>query len=81
MPVLIEGVSVLIKKGSIYERYQGGYGRFVYDLQDQASLCESDQLVRIGFDTHELARQYLQLLVARGLKIMLLKNTRTSYSI
>lgn len=72
MPVLIEGVSVLIKKGSIYERYQGGYGRFVYDLQDQASLCESDHLVRIGFDTHELARQYLQLLVARGLKIMLL---------
>ena len=72
MPVLIEGISVILKKGAIHERYEGGYGRFIFDIQDQGSLCVSNQLVRVGFETHELARQYLQLLVTRGLKIMLL---------
>ena len=72
MPVLIEGVSVLLKKGAIHERYEGGYGRFIFDIQDQGGLCISDQLVRVGFDTHALAREYLQLLAIRGLKIMLL---------
>jgi len=72
MPVLIEGVSVLLKKGAIHERYVGGYGRFIFDIQDQGGLCVSDQLVRVGFDTHALAREYLQLLAIRGLKIMLL---------
>ena len=28
MPVLIEGVSVLLRKGSIHERYKGGMPNF-----------------------------------------------------
>lgn len=72
MPVLIEGVCVLLKKGSIIERYQGGYGQFLFDLHDQSKMSESNELISIAFDDHEEARCYLQFLVQRGLKIMLL---------
>ncbi|QWD63372.1 hypothetical protein [Polynucleobacter sp. MWH-UH2A] len=72
MPVLIEGVCVLLKKGSIIERYQGGYGQFQFDLHDHSKLSESDELISISFDHHEQAREYLKFLVQRGLKVMLL---------
>ncbi len=72
MPVLIEGVSVPLKKGSIMERYQGGYGQFLFDLHDQSKFSESNELINIGFNNHEEARGYLKFLVERGLKIMLL---------
>ena len=72
MPVLIEGVCVLLKKGSVIERYQGGYGQFIFDLHDQSKLCESDGLLNVSFDNHAAARKYLEFLVHRGLKIMLL---------
>ena len=72
MPVLIEGVCVLLKKGSVIERYQGGYGQFIFDLHDQSKLCESDGLLNVSFDNHAAARKYLEFLVHRGLKICLL---------
>ena len=71
MPVLIEGVCVLLKKGSVIERYQGGYGQFIFDLHDQSKLSESNDLISIGFNSHDEARNYLQFLAVRGLKIML----------
>ena len=71
MPVLIEGVCVLLKKGSVIERYQGGYGQFIFDLHDQSKLSESNDLISIGFNSHDEARNYLQFLAGRGLKIML----------
>ena len=71
MPVLIEGVSVLLKKGSIIERYQGGYGQFLFDLHDRSKYSESNELISISFNNHEEARVYLKFLVERGLKIML----------
>ena len=70
MPVLIEGVCVLLKKGSIIERYQGGYGQFIFDLQDQSKLIESNDLLSISFHHHQEARSYLQFISEKGLKIM-----------
>ena len=72
MPVLIEGVCVLLKKGSIIERYEGGYSQFIFDLHDRSKFSESNELISIGFSNHEEARSYLKFLVERGLKIMLL---------
>ena len=69
MPILIEGVCVLLKKGSVIERYQGGYGQFLFDLQDQNKLIESNELISIGFNNHEEARDYLQFIAQKGLKI------------
>jgi len=72
MPVLIEGVCVLLKKGSVVERYHGGYGQFLFDLHDRTKLCECNDLLSISFDSHDSARGYLKFLVERGLKIMLI---------
>jgi hypothetical protein len=70
MPVLIEGVCVLLKKGSVIERYQGGYGQFLFDLHDQSKLTESNQLLSMSFNNHEEARSYLQFIAQKGLKII-----------
>jgi hypothetical protein len=72
MPVLIEGVCVLLKKGSVLERYQGGYGQFLFDLHDQSKLIESNELLSISFNSHEEARNYLQFIAQQGLKIMMI---------
>jgi hypothetical protein len=72
MPVLIEGVCVLLKKGSVIERYQGGYGQFLFDLVDQSKLIESNELLSIGFNSHKEARGYLQFIAQKGLKVMLI---------
>ena len=70
MPVLIEGVCVLLKKGAIHQRYQGGYGQFIFDLVDQSKLWSSNELLSIRFDTHAEARQYLEFVAAKGLKVI-----------
>ena len=72
MPVLIEGVCVLLKKGSLIERYQGGYGQFLFDLHDQSKFIESNDLLSISFNNHQEARGYLQFIAERGLKIMMI---------
>ena len=72
MPVLIEGVCVLLKKGSVLERYLGGYGQFLFDLHDQSKLVESNELLSISFNSHEEARSYLQFIAQKGLKIMMI---------
>lgn len=72
MPVLIEGVCVLLKKGSVIERYQGGYGQFLFDLEDQSKLIESNELLSISFNKHQEARGYLQFIAQKGLKVMLI---------
>jgi hypothetical protein len=70
MPVLIEGVCVLLKKGAIHQRYQGGYGQFIFDLVDQSKLWSSNELLSIRFDDHAAARKYLAFVAAKGLKVI-----------
>ena len=72
MPVLIEGVSVLLRKGSIHERYQGGYGQFLFDLNGYVSFTASNQLLCIAYKNHDEARALLQMLASKGLKIALI---------
>jgi hypothetical protein len=72
MPVLIEGVSVVLRKGAIYERYQGGYGHFLYELNGHNSLTTCNQLMCIQFDNHEQARGYLKFLTEKGMRIGLM---------
>ena len=72
MPVLIEGVSVLLRKGSIHERYQGGYGQFLFDLNGYVSFTASNQLLCVAYKNHDEARALLQMLASKGLKIALI---------
>jgi len=72
MPVLIEGVSVLLRKGSIHERYEGGYAQFLFDLSDYVSLTTSNQLVCVQYKNHEEARALLHMLASKGMRIALI---------
>ena len=46
--VLVEGISVLVRKDSIREKMTGGEARFRL-LIPNATFCEDDQLTRVGF--------------------------------
>ena len=72
MPVLIEGVSVLLRKGPIHERYQGGYGQFLFDLNGYVSFTSSNQLLCVQYTNHDEARALLQMLASKGMKVALI---------
>lgn len=72
MPVLIEGVSVLLRKGSIHERYKGGYAQFLFDLNDYVSFTASNQLLCVSYKTHIEARALLKMLADNGLRVALI---------
>ena len=72
MPVLIEGVSVLLRKGSIHERYKGGYAQFLFDLNDYVSFTASNQLLCVAYKTHDEARALLKMLANKGMRVALI---------
>ena len=48
MAVLVEGISVLVRKDAIQDKMTGGDARFRL-LIPNATFCEDDQLARVGF--------------------------------
>ena len=72
MPVLIEGVSVLLRKGPIHERYQGGYAQFLFDLNGYVSFTACNQLLCVQYKNHEQARALLQMLASKGMRVALI---------
>jgi len=72
MPVLIEGVSVLLRKGSIHERYQGSYPQFLFDINDYVSFTACNQLLCVQYRDHEEARALLRMLANKGMRIALI---------
>ena len=48
MAVLVEGISVLVRKDSVRDKMIGGEARFRL-LIPNAMFCEDDQLARVGF--------------------------------
>ena len=78
MPVLIEGVSVLLRKGSIHERYKGGYAQFLFDLNDYVSFTASNQLLCVSYKTHDEARALLKMLADNGMRVALINEEDSS---
>jgi hypothetical protein len=78
MPVLIEGVSVLLRKGSIHERYKGGYAQFLFDLNDYVSFTASNQLLCVSYKTHLEARALLKMLADKGMRVALINEEDSS---
>jgi len=72
MPVLIEGVSVLLRKGPIHERYQGGYAQFLFDLNGYVSFTACNQLLCVQYKNHDEARALLQMLASKGMRVALI---------
>jgi len=48
MAVLVEGISVIIRRKAIEEKFPGGWEAFVEDVPNE-TLCADDELARVGF--------------------------------
>ena len=71
MAVLIEAISVVIKRSSIEKKFPGGWDAFVQEVPNQ-TLCTDGNLVRVGFMTPDDVRHYVKSLESNG--VFYLKN-------
>jgi hypothetical protein len=67
VPVLVEGLSVIVRLETIETRLAGGLEQF-RRLAPAATLCTDGELVRVGFETNEGMTVFLRVLVALGLR-------------
>jgi hypothetical protein len=67
--VLVEAISVIIRRSSIKNRYSGGWSSFVSSVPN-ATLCYDDTLVRIGFISPYEVREFIDGVSAKGLKFI-----------
>jgi hypothetical protein len=67
MSVLVEGISVIIKRKKIDEMFPGGWDAFVEDVPNQ-TLCADDELARVGFMAPDDMEGYVKYLENYGLR-------------
>ena len=48
MAVLIEGISVIVRRDAIESRYRSGWDGFVADVPS-ATFCADEEIARVGF--------------------------------
>jgi hypothetical protein len=65
MAVLVEGISVIIKRKKIEEKFSGGWEAFVRDVPN-STLCADDELARVGFMSPEDVEAYVKHLEKQG---------------
>jgi hypothetical protein len=66
MSVLVEAITLIVKKPAVHEKYQGGWEAFVTDVPN-GSLCADDALASISFMALEDVESYIKLLEKKGL--------------
>ena len=66
MAVLVEGISVVFRAGSINDKYPGGWEQFCEDVPNQ-TLCADGDLVRVGFMNPDDVKDYVLGIVEKGL--------------
>ena len=66
MSVLIEAISVVVKKGAIEERFPGGPSSFAENAPNQ-TCCDDGSLIRVGFMAPQDAQDFVGQLEACGL--------------
>jgi len=69
MAVLVEAISVVVKRASIEARYPGGLDAFVKNAPNR-TLCADTALVRLGFMTPADVEAFVKSLEARGLRYL-----------
>jgi hypothetical protein len=67
MAVLVEGISVIVKRKSIDAHYPGGWEGFVEDAPNR-TLCADADLARVGFMAPGDVKHFIERLERRGLK-------------
>jgi hypothetical protein len=65
--VLVEAISVVIRRDAIAGKFHGGWDAFVKSVPN-ATLCVDEKLVRVGFMAQNDVRSYINDLERHGLK-------------
>lgn len=65
MCVLIEGISVVVKKATINQKYYGGLTQYRSDCPNQ-TFCADEHLTRVGFQSPDDALRFAKQLEIRG---------------
>lgn len=69
MPVLVEAISVIVRRDAIDRSYQNGWRGFLSGVPNR-TLCMDAQIVRIGFMNPIDVRGFLAALAEHGLTIL-----------
>ena len=70
MAVLVEALSVVIKRKAIDQNLKGGWSNFL-DLVPNATLCFEDELARVGFTSPAGVSEFMDSLQAQGLLVFI----------
>ena len=66
MAVLVEAVSVIVRRDAIDRAYEGGWNAFVSAVPN-ATLCSDGEIARVGFTSTDEVESFVRLLEYRGL--------------
>ena len=66
MAVLVEAISVIVRRDAIESKYLGGWDAFEKDSPN-ATLCADEHLARVGFMTPVDVESFIKYLVSYGL--------------
>jgi hypothetical protein len=69
MAVLVEAISVIVRRDAIIREYAGGWDAFVDEVPN-ASLCADDAIARVGFMSPADTETYIDGLTERGLRFL-----------
>jgi hypothetical protein len=69
MAVLVEGISVIVRRQAIDERLAGGWSRFVAEVPN-ATLCADNDLARVGFMLPTDVKAFIDRLTEHGLRFV-----------
>lgn len=67
MAVLVEAISVIVRRDAINQRFAGGWEAFV-ECVPNATLCYDADLARVGFMARADAQAFIHRLEVRGLR-------------
>lgn len=69
MAVLVEGISVLVRKEAIEAKMPGGWKRFLLHVPNQ-TLCHDEKLARVGFMNPQDVGEFIDELAELGLTFL-----------
>ena len=68
MAVLVEALSVIVRRDAIDLRFNGGWRNFI-ELVPNGTLCYENELARVGFMSPEAVGGFCELLYENGLEV------------
>lgn len=67
--MLVEAISVIVRRDAIESKYQGGWREFVIRVPN-STLCADDKIARVGFMGPSDVESFIQILELEGLRFL-----------